>query len=101
MKRIALAFSLALISMSCWDSDDYDSGYQPLTCHDFRTCGSCTPVIGCGWCQIGDDGICVADPRECAVARSFSFNWEPADCPGIGPATDGGTDAPDASRMAM
>jgi hypothetical protein len=107
MKHLILAFALTLISMGCTDPSGYGHQYPPLTCHDFRTCGSCTPVIGCGWCQIGDDGICVADPRECKVARSFTFNWEPAECPGAAPvdaagtAGDGGADArdgaPDAS----
>jgi hypothetical protein len=95
MKRIVFAFGLALTAltpMSCVDSNDYGPEYRPLTCRDFRTCGSCTPVRGCGWCQIGDDGICVSDPRECAVASSFTFNWEPNDCPGA-PPRDGGVDA--------
>lgn len=95
MKRIVFAFGLALISMSCEDPNDYGPAYQPLTCRDFRTCGSCTPIRGCGWCQIGDDGICVADPHECAVASTFTFNWEPAECPGVAASGDGGTDARD------
>jgi hypothetical protein len=99
MKHLMFAFGLALISLGCLDSADDGHQSRPLTCRDFRTCGSCTPVVGCGWCQIGDDGICVADPRECAVARSFTFNWEPAECPGSPPA-DGGATASDARSEA-
>jgi hypothetical protein len=104
MKYLVFAFCLGLILTGCMDSNDHGYyGQQPLTCHDFRTCGSCTPVLGCGWCQIGDDGVCVSDPRECAVARSFTFNWEPNECPGVAPGdaavqtpADAGTDTSEA-----
>lgn len=95
MKHIAFAFVIALSSTSCIDPNESGPEYRPLSCHDFRTCGSCTPVVGCGWCQIGDDGVCVSDPRECTVARSFTFNWEPNECPGNATPSDGGADSSD------
>lgn len=76
-------------SLSCYSSDGYGPpgpGEQRVSCEQFTTCGSCTPVLGCGWCQSGDKGICVSDPHRCARAETFTWTWELAFCP----------DAPDA-----
>jgi hypothetical protein len=56
--------------------DDYDYG-----CRRFTSCGTCTPVDGCGWCQTGvGKGLCAADPDECAGATAFSWTWDPSGC---------------------
>jgi hypothetical protein len=89
----------ALIGAFCWLGCDepYDGGgYAPRGhgqrsfCAQFTSCGTCTPVLGCGWCQSGTKGLCAEDPNACEGAESFSWSWESATCPG---AIDGGADA--------
>jgi hypothetical protein len=104
MKKHLLASALvifigALLTSAC-DSDDsgyvYAGGGGSLEryCAHFVTCGTCTPVDGCGWCQTGvNQGMCAADPNECAGATAFSWTWDPSGC---FPETD--ASAPDASE---
>jgi hypothetical protein len=63
---------------------------DPYGCQRHTTCGSCTPVLGCGWCTIADKGLCVADPDQCAAAPAFQWTWELSGCP---PVPDGSTAA--------
>ena len=67
------------------------SGSEGSPCRRFTTCGSCTPVLGCGWCSSGDKGMCADQPNECAGAMSFAWTWESSGCPAdAGSASDGG-----------
>ena len=91
MKNLAFAALVgAFCSLSCYSPDDY--GPPPgrrgprSFCEQFTTCGACTPMLGCGWCQAGDKGLCAADPNVCSGATSFSWTWDSNGCPG---ATDG------------
>lgn len=85
------AMVLAFCAVSCFDDNPQPGGYAPpFSCEQLSTCETCTPVLGCGWCQSGDKGICVADPDRCAGAASFSWTWELAFCPAE---LDGGADA--------
>ena len=82
--RLLAAFVGALCLGSCY-SDDYQpppSGYvEPFGCERFTSCATCTPVLGCGWCQVGTKGRCTSDPDRCARAQSFTWTWELAFCP--------------------
>jgi hypothetical protein len=78
----------ALCSTSCWSADGYDYGPPPgggrgrrERCEQFTTCATCTPVIGCGWCQVGAEGLCTSSPDRCAGAETFSWTWDLAYCP--------------------
>jgi hypothetical protein len=97
MKRFIIAAMIgAFCSLSC-DSPDY--GPPPVRrgprsfCEQFTSCGACTPVLGCGWCQAGDKGLCAADPNACEGATSFSWTWDSSGCPGVSGAPDAGRDA--------
>jgi len=77
----------ALCLVSCWDSTD--DGYAPPPgsndghphCERFTSCATCTPVLGCGWCQSGTKGLCASEPNRCGDAQMFSWTWELAYCP--------------------
>lgn len=63
-----------------------------LTCAAATTCGACTPILGCGWCQYEDGtGSCATGPSAC-TKLAFRWNWEPTDCPAspTPPPTDAG-----------
>jgi hypothetical protein len=92
-QHLLAAMVVTLCSVSCFspDSGPPPDGYaQPFSCEQLSSCATCTPVLGCGWCQSGDKGICVADPDQCARVASFSWTWELAFCPAE---PDGGADA--------
>jgi hypothetical protein len=105
MKKHLLASALVVfiggsLASACDDGDDsgyaYGGGESPARwCAHYPTCGSCTPVDGCGWCQTGvGEGMCAADPNECAGSSAFSWTWDPSGC---FPTTDASASAPDAS----
>jgi hypothetical protein len=90
--RLVLAAVLAVGVGSCVDSGGYYGPGGYLTCAELTTCGSCTELVGCGWCQIGDHGACASEPNACWRAKTFTWSWEPSTCPGE---TDAGAaDAP-------
>jgi len=85
--RFFAAMVAALCLVSCWDSTD--DGYAPPPgsndghphCERFTSCATCTPVLGCGWCQSGTKGLCASEPNRCGDAQMFSWTWELAYCP--------------------
>jgi len=100
MKRwmLGLGLVLAVALAGCIDDSGYNSGpaYEgSLSCRQFKTCGSCTLILGCGWCSIGDTGVCASEPNACWRATSFAWTWEANFCPAE---VDGGAapDRPDA-----
>jgi len=100
MKVLFLAaLAGAFCSSSCFSSDygPPAGGYdQRFPCSQFTSCETCTPVLGCGWCQAGTKGLCAPDPDSCARTESFSWTWELAFCPAE---LDGGASASaDAAR---
>jgi len=73
------------------------SGQRPTQCELQTTCGTCTPIMGCGWCQYEDGtGSCATGPSACREL-SFRWNWEPTDCPV--PSTDAGLTPADAAPV--
>ncbi|MFO0674769.1 MAG: hypothetical protein U0235_34995 [Polyangiaceae bacterium] len=51
------------------------------------SCGTCTPVLGCGFCFTAGGGVCVDDPAACPRGSS-GFTWEPSGCPGADAGVD-------------
>ena len=98
MKRWKLTVVFALTLGGCIVDDGSGSGgtYTPAqNCAAYVTCGTCTPVLGCGWCSVGAAGVCVTDPDQCAGAPAFSWTWVQSGCPGEadgGTSTDGAAD---------
>ena len=78
-----------VVASACDDEGGYyNNGYWPnaggrfeYRCSEYLSCGTCTPIDGCGWCQTGvGEGMCVADPNECAGSAAFSWTWNPSGC---------------------
>ena len=92
--RLLAAMVGALCSLSCFSQDDSGpppGAYEPRErCEQLSSCETCTPVLGCGWCQSGDKGLCTSEPNRCAQVATFSWTWELAFCPAE---LDGGADA--------
>ncbi len=112
MAGLAVAAAVA----ACGDSGSSASsgagvaggGYAGL-CSQYTTCGSCTPVVGCGWCFNATGGTCAAGPDECAFGSSveFTWTWDPSGCPDVDasvhpapPASGHDAGAPEASSLA-
>jgi hypothetical protein len=87
----------ALLPAACIDDGGYNRSpsYGPVYCGQFTSCGTCTPVLGCGWCSMGSKGACVDQPNACADVTNFYWTWELDGCPGAGDAgaAAGGPDA--------
>jgi hypothetical protein len=95
MKKHILASALVVfiggsLAAAC-DNGGFGTGYFPAggtsafhgdhRCGEQTSCGSCTPIEGCGWCQTGvGQGMCAADPNECAGSTAFSWTWDPSGC---------------------
>jgi hypothetical protein len=81
-----LAFASVALVVAC--SDESRGGYglrsrgsRDAMCGAQSSCLTCTPVVGCGWCQLPDGtGRCVDDPNDCQRATTFSWTWEPSGC---------------------
>jgi hypothetical protein len=108
---------------ACESSSDWSGGQGyargrggPGLCREATSCASCTPIVGCGWCQLPDGtGRCVDDPNDCSDETVFSWTWDPSGCrvpieagavtvggggsavpDGSAPLVDAAIDAPDA-----
>jgi hypothetical protein len=87
-----LASTVAVALAACGD-DSSDVGYAygaggssssgGATCSAYTTCGSCTPVSGCGWCFTESGGACATDSDSCGDASEFTWTWDPSGCPGV------------------
>jgi hypothetical protein len=97
MKYAGMMLLLALLPAACIDDGGYNPGPSngPVYCGQFTSCGTCTPVLGCGWCSMGSKGACVDQPNACADVANFYWTWELDGCPGAGDAgaAGGGPDA--------
>jgi hypothetical protein len=83
---IVLASAVAVVLGACGGDDSGASYYSDAVsyCSQFRTCGQCTPIRGCGWCFNSHGGVCTTDPNECAVQVSeFTWTWDPSGCPDL------------------
>lgn len=92
--RLAFATALALLSAGCSPDGGHHAeppSYRvPTPCSSATSCDTCTPILGCGWCQYADGrGTCTSGPSLCK-GDSFRWNWEPTSCPVV----DAGADAP-------
>jgi hypothetical protein len=100
MKQQLMWLAVCLAAAGCLDpnSDGNVSYDRPgprgveQRCSQYTSCGTCTPVLGCGWCSSGDKGLCAAQPNDCAAAMSFDWTWETSGCPAgdAGVASDAG-----------
>ncbi|HET6279414.1 MAG TPA: hypothetical protein VFH73_00550 [Polyangia bacterium] len=93
MKRVIVTLILALLPAACIDNGtpSYGPGYSQGGCRQYKSCATCTPVLGCGWCSMGTKGLCAEEPNACwgAGVPNFSWTWELAFCPATG---DGGAE---------
>src|SRR5262245_9130775 len=87
MKRtpsVVMAFALALVSLGgCDGGIDYEYRHprHRVACGTLARCEACTPVVGCGWCQLSPTvGVCTDGPDDCPPAPLASWTWEPALC---------------------
>jgi hypothetical protein len=94
-----LASFVAVALAACSDSSSGGyyvgsaSGGGNSSCSQYTTCGTCTPVQGCGWCFTTAGGQCASDPDQCATLPEFTWAWNPSGCPGVDAsvaAADGG-----------
>jgi hypothetical protein len=81
---VLLALGLALGACS-ETGGSASAGFGPApryaSCRQYVSCGSCTPISGCGWCYLPDGtGKCVEDPDECSSSSAFSWTWDPKGC---------------------
>jgi Plexin repeat len=89
LKQQLLWLAVCVAAAGCLDPNgdgnvSYDrSGPRGVEqrCGQYTSCGTCTPVLGCGWCSTGDKGLCAAQPNDCAAAMSFDWTWETSGCP--------------------
>jgi hypothetical protein len=52
-------------------------------CAGYTSCDTCTPIVGCGWCERSDGTTaCLSGPQLCSTYE-FRWTWEPAAC-GLG-----------------
>jgi hypothetical protein len=81
---LVVAAAVAATLGAC-DSSSGDSGYaaSAVDCTQYTTCGTCTPVAGCGWCFNATSGACATDPDQCAYVSEFTWTWDPQGCPGV------------------
>jgi hypothetical protein len=86
MKRLlglclgASTIALSLAACDAADSGMYGDPRYSDPCLQYASCGTCTPVPGCGWCFTATSGACVSHPDECAGATSFGWTWEQSGC---------------------
>jgi hypothetical protein len=81
------AFGVFAIIVGGCDSGRHDhdgstlnsEAYNEQMCGAYTTCGTCTPVVGCGWCGEGASGMCTASPDEC-TGQTFDWTWDPNGC---------------------
>lgn len=81
----ALASLVALCVGGCDSSSQgypYPGGGNDL-CSSYATCGTCTPVQGCGWCFNLSGGACASSPDQCANVSEFTWTWDLDGCPGV------------------
>jgi hypothetical protein len=86
IRRVAVIaaafFGSALAVAACDDHGGHHHRHarQPhAACGVQASCGTCTPVLGCGWCFSPAGGHCVDDPSDCAY-DSTGFTWDPPGC---------------------
>jgi hypothetical protein len=83
MKRfvavILAAAGVATTVGACDDGNDYLLPPTRASCSEATTCGSCTPLLGCGFCFTKNGGFCTDSPGDCPHASS-AWTWDPSGC---------------------
>jgi hypothetical protein len=91
-----LGAALVALAVGACDSSQSDGGGggggSAVDCSVYTTCGTCTPVGGCGWCFTRTAGACVTDPDQCDATSEFTWTWDPKGCPGTVTVGDAGAD---------
>jgi hypothetical protein len=86
---LAIVASLAAARLGACgdDSDGYSYGGGGYSggdsCQAYTSCGSCTPVSGCGWCFNETGGMCASSPDECSNVTEFTWTWDQSGCPDL------------------
>src|ERR1700722_15211678 len=81
--------AVAVAVGACDDSSSGGYGYggggggNGDPCNANTTCGTCTPVQGCGWCFNSTGGLCASSPDECSSASEFTWTWNQSGCPDV------------------
>lgn len=86
-RSFAASFVLVALSLAGCSSDDeayyarrHPDDHDVPPCAMQTSCGTCTPVLGCGWCQYDDGtGACTTSPSRCK-GDTFRWAWEPSTC---------------------
>ncbi|MGZ5970331.1 MAG: hypothetical protein ACXWP4_21825 [Polyangiales bacterium] len=89
LRSFAVAVLAIPLFVACSSDDEHKHhhGYGGVDhvepeCGALTTCGACTPVLGCGWCQYEDGrGRCTTGPESCGSTQPFRWNWDPETCP--------------------
>jgi hypothetical protein len=83
MKRflaVLLAGAGALAMLGACDDGGRRDRWMYVDCSQYVSCGTCTPIAGCGWCYGGGAGMCASDPNDCASSTEFTWTWDPGGC---------------------
>ncbi len=82
---VAAIAGAVLLASACDDGGGHDHGRghhgAGASCRAEMTCGTCTPIVGCGWCFTPDGGACVDGPDDCP-SDATGFTWDPPGCDG-------------------
>ncbi|HEX3596668.1 MAG TPA: hypothetical protein VHU80_16270 [Polyangiaceae bacterium] len=90
--------SIAACDDGRWGYYGYGYGARnPYICSQYTSCGSCTPVQGCGWCSFDGGGACVSSPDDCGGVSQFTWSWDPAGCNAAGAGPRDAAAPPDAA----
>jgi len=84
---ILAACAGALVVSACGDHD-HDRYRPPAVdpCSSYSSCGTCTPVLGCGWCFVSSGssldvtGECSSTPCSPGYAGATGWTWDPSGC---------------------
>jgi len=80
---LASAIGISLAACDGADESYAGGGSGGTSCARYTTCGTCTPVSGCGWCFNASGGACATDPDSCTGASEFTWTWDPSGCPAV------------------
>jgi hypothetical protein len=82
VRLLSVSIAAVAFALGACQGDNSSGGWGvgPYACGQYTTCGTCTPVPGCGWCYDSNGtGQCVAGPDQCATP-AFSWTWNPSGC---------------------
>ena len=80
---VLVSGAVAVALAACGDDNGSGGASYGDSCNAYTTCGSCTPVNGCGWCFDTAGGLCASTPDECTNVTEFTWTWDPSGCPDV------------------